>query len=182
MTMQQAETRIGLDYPVESNPHLRISLGGCRLNVAPSTGEGWVEGVVRDESGAMPPKIEQSGSVARISQEYRFGEMLRLADTGVPEVDLILGRARPYMLTLELGASESIFDLGGLPLTRVVVKQGAGKASIDFSAPNPQPMNLLDIDAGAVAAAKLGQRQLWRDDAARRRRRLQARFWRRAAA
>jgi hypothetical protein len=53
------------------------------------------------------------------------------------------------MLTIEAGASETDLDLGGLPISRLEVKQGAGKYRIDFSAPNPQVMSLFDLDAGA---------------------------------
>ena len=44
---------------------------------------------------------------------------------------------------------ENRLDLGGLPITRLSFKHGAGKSVIDFSAPNPQVMTLLDIVAGA---------------------------------
>ncbi len=51
---------------------------------------------------------------------------------------------------VQFGASESTFDLGGLPITRLVIKKGAGKVDFDFSAPNPQLMGLLKLEVGAV--------------------------------
>jgi hypothetical protein len=54
------------------------------------------------------------------------------------------------MLSIETGASELTGDFGSLPLTRLVIRQGAGKATLDFSAPCPQPLSLLEISAGAV--------------------------------
>ena len=36
-----------------------------------------------------------------------------------------------------------------MPITRLAVKLGAGKNVMRFSAPNPQVMSLLDLDAGA---------------------------------
>jgi hypothetical protein len=54
------------------------------------------------------------------------------------------------MLSIDVGANESSYDLGGLPINRLLIKQGAGKAVFDFSAPNPQAMSLLDLKAGAI--------------------------------
>jgi hypothetical protein len=68
---------------------------------------------------------------------------------GVPSYELTLGKAHPYRLTIEAGASENSLDLGGLPITRLVVKHGAGKTAIDFSVLNPQAMSLIDIGSGA---------------------------------
>jgi hypothetical protein len=70
--------------------------------------------------------------------------------TSVPQINLQLGTAQPYTLGIELGASDNALDLGGLPLTRLSIKQGAGKVDVNFSAANPQPMSLLRIEAGAT--------------------------------
>jgi hypothetical protein len=67
----------------------------------------------------------------------------------VPTFDLALGTAKPFRLTVEIGASANQLDLGGVPISRLAVRHGAGKTEIDFSAPNPQPMTLMEISAGA---------------------------------
>ena len=67
--------------------------------------------------------------------------------------DLHLGTARPFALTLETGASEIACDLGGIPLTGLTIRQGAGKATIDFATPNPQTLELLEIAVGATELA-----------------------------
>ena len=63
--------------------------------------------------------------------------------------DLSLGKSKPYALTIETGAGECSLDLGGLPITRLELKHGADKMDLDFSAPNPQRMSLLDLGSGA---------------------------------
>jgi len=143
-------TPINVAYPEASNLHLKIKAGACRLKVLPGDGATWVAGAYHDPAGALPLRIEQEGGSATITQEYRSAEWWNLLGGNAPSLELALGGARPYALTLEVGASESTFDLGGLPITRLFIKQGAGKAGFDFSAPNPQPMSLLDLDAGAV--------------------------------
>jgi hypothetical protein len=67
----------------------------------------------------------------------------------VPTVDLALGKAKPFQLTVEIGASENRLDLGGVPISRLALRHGAGKTEVDYSAPNPQSMTLMEIAAGA---------------------------------
>ena len=62
-----------------------------------------------------------------------------------------MGKTRPYALYLDMGAGEATVDLGGLPLTQLAVNFGAGKQTIDFSAPNPQPMERVRVTAGAAS-------------------------------
>jgi hypothetical protein len=50
----------------------------------------------------------------------------------------------------ETGASEFDLDLGGVPLSRHMVRQDAGKFELDFSVPNPHPMELFDVSSGAA--------------------------------
>jgi hypothetical protein len=142
-------TEISVAYPEAPDLQLRITVGACRLTVAPGDGEEWVSGSYQAPSGALPVKVQQEGGNLRITQEYRLAGIGGVLSR-VPRLDLKLGKANPYGLSLETGATESTSDLGGLPVTRMVVKQGAGKIYFDFSAPNPQSMSLLDLDAGAV--------------------------------
>lgn len=141
-------TEINIPYPPSGDRHLRLSVGACRLKVRPGEGDAWVSGTYTDPTGALPPRITQEGGNARISQEYRWPETWETI-TSPPRFDLALGKVGPYTLTIEAGASETDLDLGGLPVSRLEVKQGAGKYRIDFSAPNPRVMSLFDLDAGA---------------------------------
>ena len=143
-------TNINAPFPDVGSPHLKIKVGACRLMVTPGDGAAWVVGTYHDPTGALPARIEPEGGNVTITQEVRPAEWWSLLGGNPPRFDLALGKAKAYMLTFEVGASESSVDLGGLPITRLLIKQGAGKADFDFSAPNPQPMSLLDLDAGAV--------------------------------
>lgn len=144
-----ATTEISIAYPESGDRQLRIGVGACRLKIVPGEGDGWVNGSYSDPSGAAPCKIVEEGGTVRISQVYSWPDMIGAWDQP-PSFELALGKTRPFMLTLELGASESRLDLGGVPLSRLLVRQGAGKYTIDFSAPNPQPMSLLEVSAGAA--------------------------------
>ena len=53
-------------------------------------------------------------------------------------------------MIVETGASELEMDLGGVPVSSLLVRQGAGKFELGFSAPNPHQMELLEISSGAA--------------------------------
>ena len=53
------------------------------------------------------------------------------------------------MLTIETDASDSTFELTGLPLSSLSVQLGAGKTVLRFSQPNPWALSVFDLDAGA---------------------------------
>jgi Domain of unknown function (DUF4342) len=147
-TRQAAVTNINIPYPQSADGHLWLAVGACRLRLVPGTTESWVTGTYDDPSGALPLQISQEGGTAKITQRQNISEMMRLF-SGTPTLDLAVGNAGSYTLTLETGASECHLDLGGLPVTRLMVKQGAGKVDVNFSAPNPREMSVLDVSSGA---------------------------------
>ena len=145
----ETTTNVSLPFPEAVDRNLRIAVGACKLKLSPGAAEPWVTGTYVDHSNSLPPLIQQEGGEARIMQNYQAFNPFGLF-TSVPQIDLLLGKAQPYALGVELGASDNVLDLGGLPLTRLSIKQGAGKVEANFSAANPQPMSLLRIEAGAT--------------------------------
>ncbi len=146
----ETTTNITLPFPEAADRSLRLALGACKLKVSPGAAEPWVVGTYVDHSNSLPPLVQQEGGEARIMQNYQAFNPFGLF-TSTPQIDLMLGTAQPYRLGIELGASDNTLDLGGLPLTRLSIKQGAGKVDMNFSAANPQPMSLLRLEAGATA-------------------------------
>lgn len=148
--MDNTTTSINIPFPDAAELHLIVRVGACRLAVMPGARtDAWVAGAYSEPSGALPLKMTQEGGVARITQDPIPSEFWNMWNNP-PRLTLRLGTARPYRLTLEGGASESEFDLGGLPLSELNIRQGAGKMDFDFSVPNPQPMGQLAVEAGAV--------------------------------
>lgn len=146
--MNDQHTAIEIPYPDAVERHFWIRVGACRLRITRGDGDAWVSGAYDDPTGAMPCRVSQEGGSAHITQEPQFGAM-RNWRQGIPAFDLALGTGQPYALTIETGASDSEFELGGLPLTRLAVKVGAGKNVLRILEPNPQPMSVFDLDAGA---------------------------------
>ena len=140
-------TEIRVAYPAADEPRLRITVGPGRLRLAPGAEGAWVTGTYRDPTGSLPCRVAEEASEVRIGQLYGLPRSLR----GMPEFDLRLGTERQFALTIEAGAGEgSVCDLGGLPITRLEVKHGAGEARLDFSAPNPVALGRLHLAAGAA--------------------------------
>ena len=140
--------RIGVPYPDTAPLALRIRLGPCRLRVHAGDGPEWVTGSYEDPTGALPLDTHVVVGGVLIAQR---AEPFQLQRPAIPTLDLAIGRARPFALSIEAGASEDSFDLGGLPLSKLDVEVGAGRYEIDFSTPNPVEMSTLDLGAGAGA-------------------------------
>jgi hypothetical protein len=147
----ETTTPINIAYPEAGELQLQIGVGACRFRITPGAGDAWVQGTYVDPTDALPLKVEENGGRVSITQERNPAKFSGRWNSGPPHLDLGLGTTQPYTLTLEGGASEDRFDLGGLPLTRLVMKQGAGKFTIDFSADNPQTMSRLELQGGAGA-------------------------------
>ena len=146
-----AETPINVAYPAAEDLHLRIALGACRFKAKPSDGEAWVTGTCHDPTDRRSPRVLEEGGGVTITETEPSLERIPAVFGGVPRYELELGKGRPFALTIETGASEFDLDLGGVPLRSLTVRQGAGRFEVNFSAPNPEPMGLLEVSSGAAA-------------------------------
>lgn len=144
----QPVTNISIGYPEVGELQLFLGVGACKINIVPADVETFISGRYDDPAGALPLQITQEGGAVRITQLQNFSNFFNLFNK-TPTLELALGKARPFALTIETGASDSHLELGGLPLMRLMVRQGASKSEIDFSAPNPQVMTALVISGGA---------------------------------
>jgi hypothetical protein len=144
------DTPINVDYPAAEDLRLRIALGACRLKAKPGEGDAWITGICHDPTGKRAPRIVQEEGSIRITESEPSFERIPAVFGGVPRYELELGKGRPFALTVETGASEFEMDLGGVPVSTLLVRQGAGKFELDFSAPNPHPMELLEVSSGVA--------------------------------
>jgi hypothetical protein len=145
------ETPIRVAYPSTGNPQLRIALGACRFKARPGEGDEWVAGTYNDPTDRRPLRIIEEEAVVTITEAEPSFEQIPAVFGGVPSYEVEFGNKRPFALTIETGASDFDLDLGGIPLSRLMVRQGAGKLELGFPSPNPEPMELLEISSGAAA-------------------------------
>ena len=141
---------INVAYPAAEGLSLRIALGACRFRARPGEGEGWLAGTCHDPTDKRSPRIVEDGGSVTITEEEPSFERISAVFGGVPRYELEFGKQEPFALTIETGASEFDLDLGGVPLRSLTVRQGAGKFELGFSAPNPHPMELLEVSSGAA--------------------------------
>jgi hypothetical protein len=147
------DTPINAAYPAADDLHLRVAIGACRFRARPGEGDAWVAGIYHDPTDRRPLRLLEEGSSVTITEEQPSFERIPAVFGGMPRYELELGRQKPIALTIETGASEFDLDLGGIPLSRLMVRQGTGKFELGFSAPNPEPMQLLDVSSGAAGIA-----------------------------
>jgi hypothetical protein len=166
MEKNQESKSIALDIPFPEADHrrLNVAVGACRLITRPGRSMSdaewtedaagmeqagrWVTGLYYGPIEALPLQISQENGTVRISQRQEWEEVVRLLESK-PTLDLTLGKAMPYELDVDTGASDTYLDLGGLPLTELNLKQGAGRFVVDFTAPNPAELNRIHLGSGA---------------------------------
>lgn len=149
MTPTAVESKIEIPYPNATAVTLVIRVGPCRLHFVPSDGPMWITGTYEDRTGALPIDV-RPGAVTTIAQRV---DLPAWSGAQLPRLDLAISRSLPFDLEIHAGASDTAFDLGGLPITRLVIKAGGGRFDVDFSQDNPVAMSFMDLSAGAGSFA-----------------------------
>jgi hypothetical protein len=155
-TNSTKRTPVEISFPAIAEPHLRIVAGACRLRIRPGPAEPWIQGTFDDPTdGNASLRITENDRGTHITVDTGAAQLFGLLE-GVPELELALGTARPFALTIEAGASDNAFEFGGVPLTSATITHGAAKATLSFSANNPVAMGLLKLGVGAGAVEARG--------------------------
>jgi hypothetical protein len=141
---------INIAYPSENDLHLRITLRACCVEAKAGEGEAWVAGTYHDPTGGRVPTFLTEGGTVRITEVESSLDRIPHFFAGIPHYELEFGKGRPFALTIETGASAFGLDLGGVPLKALTVRQAGGRFDLDFPAPNPEPMSLLEVSSGAT--------------------------------
>ncbi len=131
----------------DAETSLTLTFGAGKLTLAPGAKK-LVDGTARYNIPDFKPEIKTEGGNVTIAQgDYHM--------TGFPtfndiknEWDLKLGSV-PMSLTINAGAYEGHFDLGGLALSNLSVNDGAAEVTVDFSAPNPDKLAVFSYKTGA---------------------------------
>ncbi|MFZ5819585.1 MAG: toast rack family protein [Chloroflexota bacterium] len=135
----------GAEVPAETR--LELSFGAGDLRLSPGAEDALVQGTATYNIADFKPTVTTQGGQVEIRQgEYRF-QSTNLADI-VNEWDLQLGDA-PMELTVNAGAYNGIYELGGLALTGLTIKDGAADVSVSFAEPNLIEMSVLRYETGA---------------------------------
>jgi hypothetical protein len=133
---------------------VRIRYGAGRFDMGATTSPVLYSMTLRyDEESSRPvhqyDPEEHSLTLGIESESRRLHTNLR--DQAKGELRVLLSRAVPLDLELELGATRSTLDLGGLSLVNARLQSGASETRLDFSSPNAADLRRFDIEVGAAS-------------------------------
>lgn len=132
---------------------LTVSFGAGTLKLSPGAGDKLVDGTAVYNFKELKPEIVKDGNNVEIKNN-NFKSLVNPQDI-VNEWDLQLGKS-PIDLTINAGAYNGTFELGGLSLTNLTVKDGAANVDLSFSEPNQTGMSVLRYETGASDVSLAG--------------------------
>jgi len=131
---------------------LTISFGAGKLSLSPGA-ENLVDGTVLYNIPELKPEVIEYTESVEIKQG-EFKNLVNFKDIK-NTWDLKLG-GMPIDLTINAGAYDGTYELGGLSLTGLTVKDGASSVKLSFSEPNLIEMSLLRYETGASSVTLSG--------------------------
>jgi hypothetical protein len=147
-----------ISEPIPQNiqeTELVFKMTGGQFIITPDA-DGLVDGSIKYNVEPWEPEFIRRDNYFELRQINPF----RI--TGIPLGDveniweLRLTNALPLNITVEGGASENLFDLTGLQLSRLRIIQGASDTTIQFDAPNPIVLEEFTFTTGASSAKLVG--------------------------
>ena len=135
-----------------TNLNLKFGAGILKLR---SGADGIVSGTATYNVSDFKPTVTAKGSNVSIEQgNWRL--------TGIPDItniknewELSLGSA-PLALSIDAGAYQAEYELGGLALTNLTISDGAADTRLNFASPNLAEMSLLSYSTGASNVSLTG--------------------------
>ncbi len=109
----------------------------ANISYSPNEVEYWVKSNNRSDKCIIDIGSERDGSFNMDSEENKW--------------DIKLSTQYPIEIDLDIGACESDFELGGLPIEELSLDVGAADATISFTEKNEIRLKEIDINAGACS-------------------------------
>lgn len=143
----EIEESLTVADPKSDETRLSISFGAGQLTLSPGPqGENLVDGTAIYNVADLKPEIKKSGDSIELKQGDFNG--LPPFDDMKNKWDLKLSDA-PMELIIQAGAYEGNFELGGLALKNLTVRDGAANVELSFLEPNQTEMSILRYETGA---------------------------------
>ncbi len=133
--------------PAGDQINLKLAFGAGELNLAPGSSQ-LVDGTATYNYSAFKPVVKTEGSNVQVGMsEVNFNVFPSFRD--LKNIwDLKLGNT-PMDLSIEAGAYKGTFELGGLALNNLSIKDGAADVELAFSEPNLAEMSIFEYGTGA---------------------------------
>lgn len=136
---------ISVPAPGGEGTRLAISFGGGDLTLAPGAQQ-LVEGTATYNLSDLKPQVITQDSRIEIKQ----GDLRTVLNPSGIKNDWNFKLGGAVMdLSVSAGAYKGVYELGGLSLTSLTIKDGASTVDLAFSAPNRADMTLLRYETGA---------------------------------
>ena len=140
--------QISVPVPGAGTTRLELDFSAGDLTISPGAGAELVRGTATYNLPALRPEITTSGVDVRIKQGDFEIDSLPSYRGLVNKWNLQLGDS-PLDLTVGAGAYEAEYELGGLSLSSLYIKDGAADVKLAFSSPNRIEMGVLRYETGA---------------------------------
>jgi hypothetical protein len=150
--VDQINVPLPADAAQEVNVNLKFGAGILKLNSGVAS---LVSGTATYNVSDFKPAVTVTSASVSIEQgNWRLN--------GIPDIshiknewDLAFGSA-PIALTIDAGAYQAEFNLGGLALTSLSISDGAADTKLNFASPNLAEMSLLSYSTGASNVSLTG--------------------------
>jgi hypothetical protein len=144
-----------IDEPLSSAAvtDVNLSMGAGKLSLSAGA-SGLMSGTVRYNVEPWKPTVTRNDSSVTVKQGSQKG-ISGLGSDVVNDWTLELGKS-PMRLTVTAGAYEGTYNLGGLALQGLSIKDGAAKTQVTFDSPNPGQMETFTYDTGASKVSLSG--------------------------
>lgn len=133
---------------------LSIEMGAGELNIESGT-DALVEGEVQYNIRDWKPEIIRDGGNLILRQGRKDNLNIPSGDV-VNRWDLKLGSSLPLDLNITTGAYRGTLDLTGIPVSSLVIQDGASQAEVRFDQQNPIKMESLRYRTGASEVSLIG--------------------------
>jgi len=141
--------QIRVEKPASSETaSLTLAFGAGKLNLAPGDEAYLVDGTAVYNIPDFKPTVTTVAGQTRVEQGSYTVKGFPNFENAKNTWDLKLGTT-PMSLTINAGAYQGRFELGGLSLTSLTVQDGAADVKLAFSEPNQTEMSVLRYETGA---------------------------------
>ncbi|MDI6696944.1 MAG: toast rack family protein [Anaerolineales bacterium] len=140
---------IQIPVPDAEEVELTLNFGAGKLELQGGAKDALVSGEAAYNVADFKPRFSIEGNYVKLETgDLEINGIPRLSDEVRNEWDLKLGET-PLLLTINAGAYQGEFDLGGVPLKSLTISDGAADVRLRFSEPNPVVMDTLRYSTGA---------------------------------
>jgi hypothetical protein len=132
---------------------VQLTMGAGKLSLSAGA-TGLISGTVRYNVESWKPIVTRNDASVTVKQGSQKG-ISGLGSDIVNEWALALGKS-PIRLSVAAGAYEGIYELGGLTLQGLSIKDGAAKTEVTFDSPNPGQIDTFNYETGASKVSMTG--------------------------